>query len=139
MVYSCGQLPFVMTSLCEIATAASQLSVPLAESVFAGEVSSVQLITVSGGQTIRGLVVSCTVINWTQVLVLLQSSVASQVRVMVYSCGQLPFEITSLCEIATDASQLSVPLADNVFAGVVSSVQLITVSGGQTITGLVVS
>src|SRR4030095_10590699 len=46
-----------------------------------------------------------------QVAVLPQSSVAVQVRVTVYSAGQLPGVVTSLNVIATEGSQASLAVA----------------------------
>ena len=68
-----------------------------------------------------------------------QSSLAIHMRVIVYSCGQLPAVITSLEEIATTASQLSVAVAIPSNAGDVPLVQSMTKSGGHAITGGVTS
>jgi len=63
------------------------------------------------GHTITGAVVSCTQIVRLQVEVLLQSSVAVQVLVTLYSLAQSPGVIWSLKVIVTLASQASVAVA----------------------------
>ena len=70
----------------------SQLSVAVADPVFDGSVDSSHSMETSAGQVMTGSVVSSTVIVCTQVAVLLQSSVAVQVRVMVV--GQVPLELS---------------------------------------------
>jgi hypothetical protein len=70
-----------------------------------------------GGQVIAGGVLSSTNIVCTQLLELPQSSVASQVLVIVNSCGQAPPTVTSVNVGMTLASQLSVAVAEPVAAG----------------------
>ena len=67
----------------------SQLSEEVALSVFSGKVLAVQSIVTFAGQTSDGAVLSSIVMVCTQVLMLLQMSVAVQVRVMLYSCAQV--------------------------------------------------
>ena len=55
---------------------------------------------------------SCTLMELLQVVELPQSSVAVQVRVTVYSAGQLPGVVTSLNEMVTEASHASLAVAD---------------------------
>ena len=58
MIYSCGQLPAVVTSLELTTGAGSQLSVAMADPVNAGVVPDVQSIMVSAGHVMIGLIVS---------------------------------------------------------------------------------
>ena len=69
-----------------------------------------------------GAILSSTTIVWVQVLELPQSSVATQVRVIVNSWGQAPPTDTSLEVIVGVASQLSEAVALPVFAGKVLAV-----------------
>jgi hypothetical protein len=73
----------------------SQLSVAVAVPVFAGKVTAVHAIVTFAGHVIMGMVLSSTMINCKHVLVLPQISVASQVREIVYSCGQPPDTVAS--------------------------------------------
>jgi hypothetical protein len=74
----------------------SQLSVAVALPVLAGIVLAVHAIVTFAGQLVNtGGVLSSTVITCTQVLVFPQSSVASHVRVIVYSCGHVPLAIVT--------------------------------------------
>ena len=69
-----------------------------------------------------------------------QSSVAVQVRVIVYSCGHAPPVVTSLEVMVGVRSQLSVAVAVP-FAppGAVLAVHWIVMLGGQVITGAMLS
>jgi hypothetical protein len=58
------------------------------------ELSEHWIVTL-GGQVTTGGVVSSIVIVWTHVLLLPQSSMAVQVRVIEYSCGHPPAAVTS--------------------------------------------
>jgi hypothetical protein len=79
------------------AAGVSQLSVAVAEPLPTTLVSPPEHWTVVFAGTVNtGFVVSTTLIVWTQVAELLQSSVAVQVRVIVYACGQLPAAVVSL-------------------------------------------
>jgi hypothetical protein len=86
IVNSCGHAPPTVTSVEVIAGEASQ-SIAVAVPVFAGNVLAVHSIVTFAGQLITGAALSSTVIVWTQLLTLPQSSVAVHVRVMVNSCG----------------------------------------------------
>jgi hypothetical protein len=74
----------------------SQLSVAVALPVFAGSVLAVHSIVTLPGHVIIGAVLSSIRMVWTQLLLLPQSSMAVQVRVIVYSCGHPPPVVTSL-------------------------------------------
>ena len=60
-----------------------QISVAVAVPVLAGSVEASQLIVISAGQVITGLVISCTVITWGHSLKLPATSVALHVLVIV--------------------------------------------------------
>src|ERR1043166_2541459 len=77
-----------------------QVSLPVAKPCVAGVVSPVHSMGGLGGQVIDGLRVSTTVMVWTQVAKLPQSSVAFQVRVMMPVLPQ-PGAKTSVWLIAT--------------------------------------
>src|SRR5215216_7134027 len=89
IVYSCGHAPPTVTSVEVIATIRSQLSVAVAVPLDPpGAVLAVHWIVMFGGQKVMtGGVLSSTTIVCVQLLELPQSSVARQVRVIVYSCG----------------------------------------------------
>ena len=88
IVYSCGHAPATVTSVDVIVGVRSQLSVAVAVPfVPPGAVLAVHCMVRFDGQVICGGVLSSTSITWRQVLELPQSSVALQVRLMVYSCG----------------------------------------------------
>jgi hypothetical protein len=76
-----------------------------------------------------------------QVLLFPQSSVALQVRLIVYSCGQFPAMVTSVDVIVGVASQLSVAVAVPLLPpGAVLAVHSMVILGGQNvITGGVLS
>ena len=78
-----AQLPGVVASVCVIEATPLQSSVAVALPVAATSVELVQLTVVSPGQLITGGVVSTTVMCWTQLVELLQLSVAVNVRVMM--------------------------------------------------------
>lgn len=69
------------------------------------------------------------------VLVLPQSSVATQVRVMVSSCGHAPPTVTSVEVMVGVASQLSVAVAFPVLPGKVLAVHSMVVLAGHEIAG----
>lgn len=73
-----------------------QLSVAVAVPVAAGRVLAVQVMVRFGGQVKVGPVLSSTTIVWTQELLFSHSSMAVQVRVIVYSFTQPELEVTSL-------------------------------------------
>jgi hypothetical protein len=86
-----------------------------------------------------GGVLSISVITWTHVAVFPHPSVAVHVRVIVTPRRQFPDEGTSLKSIDGVRLQLSVAVAVPVFTGSGFSSQSIVISGGQTITGAVLS
>src|SRR5206468_1013869 len=86
-----------------------------------------------------GGVLSTKVMCCTQVLVLSQASAAFQVRSMPALPVQLAGVAASLNVMAGVPPQLSVAVAEPVFAGAVESPHCNCLSGGQAITGAVVS
>jgi hypothetical protein len=139
--YSCGQVcEAVVTSIYVIVGITSQLSDALADPVFAGSVDAVHSMVTLSGHVITGGVLSSTVITCTQVLELPQSSVAFQVRLIVYSCGQVgEAVVTSIKVMVGIISQLSDAVADPVLAGRVDAVHSIVTLIGHVITGGVLS
>ena len=115
MVLSCGQMPPTVTSLKVIVGVASQ-SVAVADPVLAGNVLAVHCIVTLIGQVITGGVLSSTTIVCIQLLEFPQSSVATQVREMVLSCGHAPPEVTSLKVTVGVPSQLSVAVGTSACA-----------------------
>ena len=114
MVYSCGQtVLWTVTSVDVIVGVGSQLSVAVAVPLVPpGAVLAVHSIVKFGGQVMTGGVLSSTTITCRQELELPQSSVALQVRRMVYSCGQVSFwMVTSVDVMVGVGSQLSVAVA----------------------------
>lgn len=85
MVNSCGQLPPTVASLKATIGAASQLSVAVAEPVAAGKVFDPHSMVTFAGHVIPGARLSSTTMVCAHELELPQSSVATQVRVMVLS------------------------------------------------------
>lgn len=139
MVLSCGHAPPEVTSLKVTVGVPSQLSVAVAVPFAAGNVLDPHWIVVLAGHVIDGAVLSSTKIVCTQEPVFPQSSVATQVRVIVLSCGQAPATVASLNVIVGVASQLSEDVAFPVFAGSVLAVHWIVIFGGQVIDGPTVS
>ena len=139
IVYSCGHPPAMVTSVKVIAAVASQLSVPVAEPVLAGNVLAVHKMVIFAGHVMAGARLSSITITWLQVEKLPQSSCDFQVRVMVYSCGQAPAVVTSVNVIVNDASQLSFDVGDPVLAGNVLAVQSIVTLAGHVIVGATIS
>jgi hypothetical protein len=139
MTLSCGQLPAAVLSLSVIAGAVSQLSVAVAVPVAVELLSSSQLTVALAGQVITGAVLSVTVMAWSQVALLPQSSVAVQVRVMTLSPAQLPLAALSLSVAVTLLSQLSVAVAAPVAVELLSPSQSTVASAGQVIAGAVLS
>lgn len=78
---------------------------------------------------------SSTKIVCVQLAVLPQSSVASQVLVIVRSCGHEPAAVISVNVNVNNGSQLSVPVGDPVLAGSVLAEHSIVVFGGHTMEG----
>jgi hypothetical protein len=135
IVRSCGQLPAMVTSEKVGTTDGSQPSMAVALPVFEGSVLAVQRMVILAGQVITGAVISDTVITWMQFVPLPQSSWAVQVRVMMYSCAQLPPVVTSAKVGVTLGSHASVAVALPVFAGNVLSSQSIVILAGQVTDG----
>ena len=90
-------------------TEGSQASVAVAAAKVGAAGQSIGDTTV--GQVMAGGVISCTLMVGLQVDVLPQSSVAVQVRVTVYSAGQLPGVVTSEKLMDTEGSQASLAVA----------------------------
>ena len=86
--YSCGQLPGVVTSAKVGVTAPAHAS--SAVGVANDGVEGHSIVDGPGSAEITGAVSSITVITWVQVAVVPTASVAVQVRVIVFACGQLP-------------------------------------------------
>src|SRR5439155_1403714 len=107
--------------------------------VAVGSVEVLHWTVASGGQLITGAVVSTTLIVWLQELLLPAQSVAVQVRVMTLVLGQLPATVLSLCVITGAGSQLSVAVALPVAVGSLELLHWTVASGGQVITGAVLS
>ena len=85
-----------------------------------------------------GATLSSTTIVCTQLLELPQSSVATQVRVIVLSCGHAPPTFTSL-EVMVGVGSQSVAVAVPVFAGKVLAVHCMVTFGGHAMVGGVLS
>ena len=117
-----AQPPATVPSLNVMIGAPSQLSVAVATPVLAGCVIALQLMVTFGGQVMTGGVLSSTKIVCRQLLELPQSSVATQVRFIVLSCGHAPPTVTSLKVKDAVASQLSVAVGVPVLAGNVLAV-----------------
>ena len=75
-----------------------------------------QFTVMSTGQVITGALVSTTLMIWSQLEALPQSSVPVHVRVITSSCGQLPAATLSLSTMSISPSQLSVAVATPVLA-----------------------
>ncbi len=120
----------------KVTVGAEQLSVAAAWPVSVGSVEASHWIVVSAGTVSTGSLVSCTVINCTQELLLPLPSCAVQVRVM--TAGQVPDE-ESLNVTAGLASQSSVAVALPVAAGSVEASHCTVVFAGQVIPGSEVS
>jgi hypothetical protein len=139
MVYSCGHDPATVTSEEVIVGEASQLSVAVAVPVLAGNVLAVQSIVIFAGQVKTGAALSSTKMVCTQDVEFPQSSATFHVRVIVYSCGQLPATVTSLEVIFGVPSQRSVAVTVPVFAGSVLAVQRMVMFGGHVMEGAALS
>lgn len=110
-LYSCGQIPLgVVTSTKVMVTLPSHSSVAVAGGNTGVAGHSIGDITV--GQVKTGPVLSVTETVWLHVEELLQSSVAVQVRVTLYSCEQIPLGVvTSTNVIVTVPSHPSEAVA----------------------------
>lgn len=114
----------------------SQLSEEVALSVFSGKVLAVQSIVMFAGQTSDGAVLSSIVIVCTQVLMLLQMSVAVHVRVIVYSWEHVGDAVVTSANVITGTPlQLSVAVAFPVATGSVLAVHSMVRFAGHVMTG----
>jgi hypothetical protein len=139
IVDSWGQAPPVVTSVNAIVGIPSQLSVAVALPVLAGAVLALQAMVMLAGQVITGAWLSSINIVWAHVLLLPQSSVALQVRVMVYSWGQDPLIVLSVKLTKGAASQLSVAVAVPVLAGKMLDPHCMVILAGHVIAGATLS
>src|SRR5215471_11502253 len=114
-----------------------QVSVAVATPVALVLVSAGHSSTRSGGQVMTGLVVSRTVMVWTQLARFAQASVAVQVREMTWPPPQVL--LTESLKVIITTLQESVAVARPVALGEVSAGHSKVRLGGQVITGLVVS
>src|SRR5439155_25109181 len=114
-----------------------QVSLPVAVPVAVGSVEAVHSTVLLAGQLMVGAVVSTTVMVWSQVLLLPQSSVAFQCRVMVLV---LPQPVTSVSVwLMAALPQVSLPVAVPVAVGSVEAVHSTVLLAGQLMVGAVVS
>ena len=104
-------MPSATLSLSVAVTLLSQLSVAVALPVADEVLSSSQLTVTLAGQVIAGAALSTTAMLCAQSLLLPQSSAAVQVRVITFSCAQLPASTLSLKLVSRSVSQLSVAVA----------------------------
>lgn len=133
IVYSFGHAPFVVTSA-NVKVGTPQLSV--AVGVAQDGVPEHSMDEGPGNPEITGGTVSSTLIVWVAIDVLPQSSVAVQVRVMLYSFGQVPLVVTS-ANVNTGTPQLSV--AVGVVHDGVPEHSMVVTPGNPEITGGMVS
>src|SRR5438128_5569922 len=134
-----GQTPGTLLSLWVTTGAGSQLSVAVALPVAIGSLEVLHWTVASGGQVITGAVVSTTLMVCTQELLLPAQSVAVQVRVMTLVLRDALPILLSVCVITGAGSQLSVAVALPVAVGSLEVLHWTVASGGQVITGAVVS
>ena len=155
MTFSCAQLPAATLSSKLTTGLGSQLSLAVALPVTDTSVAAataklsprqsalpdagLQSTVESAAQVITGAMRSITVMTWSQVELLPQSSVAVQVRVIALSPAQLPLATLSLSAIVTSLSQLSVALALPLALELLSASQLTVASAGQVIAGALLS
>jgi len=114
------------------------LSKELAIPVLEGDVLLEQLIVTLGGQMIMGGSISSMDMTWIQVPIFPQSSVAVKVR-LITLYTHCPGIITSEWVMITNASQASNAVASPVNPGLVESLQLMVILGGQVTVGGVMS
>ena len=137
MTAASAQLPATMLSDEVMTGVLVQLSVAVLVSVPAAAEDASHSTVTSAGHEMTGAMLSVTVIVWTQLPMLPQSSVLDQVREITVSTGQLPEATLSLGDTAEAPWQLSVAVA--VSDGLVDAPQLTVMSAGQVTTGPVVS
>lgn len=133
IVYSFGQEPFVVTSA-KVNVGVPQLSVTVG--VVHDGVPEHSILDGPGNPEMTGGMVSSTLIVCVAVAVLPQSSVAVQVRVILYSLGQVPLVVTS-ANVSTGVPQLSV--AVGVVHDGVPEHSIVDAPGRPDITGGIVS
>ena len=133
MVYSFGHDPFVVTSA-KTNAGVPQLSV--AVGVTHEGVPEHSAVEGPGNPLMTGGVVSSTLITWDAVAVLPQSSVAVQVRVIVYASGHDPAIVAST-KVNAGVAQLSVAVGVAQFG--VAEHSMVEGPGNPLITGGVVS
>ena len=90
MIGSAGHRPDTVISACVIPVTILQASVAVACPVAEGAELAAQSMVILGGQVSTGPVLSTTTMTWLHVAVLLQLSVAVQVRVIVFSARHDP-------------------------------------------------
>jgi hypothetical protein len=133
-----AQLPAATLSEKETA-GVPQLSLPLAVPVVAGAVDAPHCTVTSAGALTVGAAESATVTVWLQSLLLPQSSVAVQVRVMTDAPAQVP-TVTLSDDVTPGALlQLSVAVAVPVFAAAVEASHSTVTFAGHVMTGTAVS
>jgi hypothetical protein len=130
-LYSCGQMPGVVLSEKVTGVLLSQASRAVASPKIGSNGHSTVGVTV--GQVITGGRLSVMVTVLLQVEVLPQSSLAVQVRVSAYSCGQIPGVTISEMFMVGTASQASVAVA--ILKSGVSGHSTVAGMLGQVITG----
>ena len=129
----------MIASVDVMAGVVSQLSVAEALPVLAGAVLAEHNIVMLAGHVMAGARLSSIKMTWLQVLKLPQSSCAFHVRVMVYSCGQLPATVASTKVMVAVASHMSVLVAVPVLAGNVLAVHRIVIFAGHVMAGATLS
>jgi hypothetical protein len=139
IVCSTGQTPSRTVSLKVTVGLASQLSVAVALPVTAGNGLWSHCIVIFEGHVITGGKLSSTSMICRHVLELPQSSVARHVRLIVLSCGHAPAIVASVKVTVGVTSQLSVAVADPVFAGAVLAVHKMVTFPGQVMDGATLS
>ena len=139
MTDASAQVPAATLSLAETAGAPSQLSVAAALPVLTGAVEASHATVTLAGQVMTGAVASTTVIVWPQLLLLPQSSVAVQVRVMMDASAQLPDAMLSDEVITGVPVQLSVAVPVPVPAAAVEASHSTVTLAGQEMTGAMLS
>lgn len=131
----CGPPVEMVTSVKEIVGVASQISVAVAVPVMTGSVPLAHIIVIFAGQVMSGGALSSMMMVWIHVLEFWQSSVALQVRLIVYSWGHPPPVVTSEYVMVGVASHISVAVALPVFTGKVLAMQEMVTLVGQVILG----
>jgi hypothetical protein len=134
-LYSCGHKPSTVISEKLISTTASHASIAMA--IPKSGIASHAIGLITTGQVMTGAVLSCIKIVAEQLDELPHSSVAIQVRVTLYSCGQTPEALTSEKVINGNTSHASIAVAVPKDGVVPHSIGLRAI--GQVISGAVLS